>query len=320
LVALALLLAACGTAAPPAPVPFEPYIAVDSAAPGNLAAVAAGTRAAAVRLAFVTGDGCAPVWGDGGPADLPALRREVAAVRARGVRVTVAFGGDGAAELASTCTDVDRLEAAYGAVLDAYRPAAVDLDIEGDQLTDRAATARRIAALRLVSDRLAAAGRRLSLVWTLPVEAGSGLGPDAVALLRASRAADLPVTSVNVLAMDYGTGAPGVTSLGAAARDEAGRAERVVRRIWSLSAAAAHRRTAVTVMIGRNDTPGETFTLADAAALARFAAAYRLGGLSYWSAGRDRACPGGRSVVSAACSGVAQRPFQFAAALSGRRS
>lgn len=317
---LSIPLVGCGAGTEkPGPVPFEPYLAVNSAKPAELVGIAAATHAAAVRLAFVDGAGCAPVWGDGGPADRPALRRRVAALRARGVRVAVAFGGAGAAELAATCTDVDRLAAAYGAVLAGYRPDTIDLDVEGDELADRAANARRVAALRLVFRRQAAAGRRLSLDWTLPVDAGRGLGPDAVALLRASRAAGLPLTSVNVLAMDYGQGA-GVGSLGAAARAQAVLAARVVAQLWSLPAAAARRRVTVTVMIGHNDTPGETFTLADAAALARFAAAYRLGGLSYWSAGRDRACPDGATAVSSACSGVAQRPYQFAAALSGHRN
>jgi hypothetical protein len=310
-----LALAGCGAGGgKPAPVPFEPYLEVNSAAPENLVEIAAETRAAAVRLAFVVGDGCAPAWSTGGPADLPALRARVAALRARGVRVTLAFGGDGAAELATTCPDVNRLAAAYRAVLAAYRPDAIDLDVEGDQLADRTATARRIAALRAVY-RGPGASRRPALSWTLPVEAGSGPDADAVALLRASRAAGLPAATVNVLAMDYGGG---VSGMGGEARAEAAAAARVVAKVWSLAAAPARRRVAVTVMIGRNDTPVETFTLADAAALARFAAGYRLAWLSYWSADRDRGCPGGAATVSAACSGVPQRPYQYAQELSGQ--
>jgi chitinase len=49
----------------------------------------------------------------------------------------------------------------------------------------------------------------------------------------------------------------------------------------------------LTPMIGGNDTQGETFTLADADAVASFALSKGLAGVHYWSYDRDVDCPPG---------------------------
>ena len=58
----------------------------------------------------------------------------------------------------------------------------------------------------------------------------------------------------------------------------------------------------LTPMIGGNDVQGETFTLADAATVARFALAQGLAGVHYWSYDRDVDCPPG--AASATCNSV----------------
>ena len=46
----------------------------------------------------------------------------------------------------------------------------------------------------------------------------------------------------------------------------------------------------LTPMIGSNDSPGNTFTLADAATVAAYAKSKGLGGIHFWSLDRDRDC------------------------------
>jgi chitinase len=86
-------------------------------------------------------------------------------------------------------------------------------------------------------------------------------------------------------------------------------------------------RIGVTPMIGRNDVPGEMFTLSDARALVGLAGRVRLGRVSMWSANRDSQCGvQAGSQVSNTCSGIRQRPLDFTwelgrldARLPGRR-
>jgi chitinase len=65
-------------------------------------------------------------------------------------------------------------------------------------------------------------------------------------------------------------------------------------------------------MIGRNDIPGEVFTLGDARALVGLANRVGLGRVSLWSANRDAQCGvQAGPQVSNTCSGVSQRPLAF---------
>ena len=69
----------------------------------------------------------------------------------------------------------------------------------------------------------------------------------------------------------------------------------------------------ITPMIGMNDSPGETFSLADAQTVLKFASAHSdVALLSFWSVGRDSgSCVG---TVSPTCSGVAQKDWEFSKA------
>ena len=121
------------------------------------------------------------------------------------------------------------------------------------------------------------------------------------------------------MAMDYGN---------AAAPQPAGRmgtyaiqaARSLHDQLRTLYAAGSTRRQpsdlwqmiGITLMIGRNDVPGEVFELSDADQLLSFASANRIGSLSMWSLNRDRSCEQSESAVSPLCSGVAQHPYEFA--------
>jgi hypothetical protein len=58
----------------------------------------------------------------------------------------------------------------------------------------------------------------------------------------------------------------------------------------------------LTPMIGGNDVAGESFTLADADAVANFAVAQKLAGVHHWSYDRDTDCPAG--AASPTCNSI----------------
>jgi hypothetical protein len=70
-------------------------------------------------------------------------------------------------------------------------------------------------------------------------------------------------------------------------------------------------------MIGVNDVSSETFTVADASALASWAKSNNLAWLSFWSATRDSQCSGGaQAFASPTCSSISQGAGAFGQAMS----
>lgn len=287
---------------------FAPYVDVTLTPPFDLASVAPDAGARSLTLAFVTAAGpCEPAWGGQTAIGAPAVAAPAPSLRAAGVALRVSFGGASGSELAQTCPSATRLAAAYAAVLDRYRAAAADFDLEGRALSDRAAMARRSAAIAELQARI---GHPLAVSLTLPVTS-QGLSAAALEAVRMMIADGVRLSLVNLLAMDYGA---------AQARGQMG-AEAV------LAARTAHRQLArlgrglsswsslgVTVMVGVNDSSGEVFTLSDARRVAGFAHSYGLGMTSIWSLARDNPCEGSSTVAVPTCSGVREPPYAFSRA------
>lgn len=295
------------------PVSFAPYVDTSVEPAFDLTGTAAKTGVKEYDLAFVTaasGGGCTPRW-----AGTTALRDDevaarIGALRARGGDVSVSFGGMTGTELAQACPSVSQLADAYGSVVDAYRLTAVDFDIEGDAVSAKAADTRRARAVA----RLQKEHPGLDVSFTLPVEV-SGLDQDAVALLANARENGVRIDKVNIMTMDYGSGWSGDMEHYAVASATA--AHRQLGSALGLHGAAAWRALSVTPMIGVNDVKSETFTPGDAGKLVDFARSKGLGGLSLWSANRDRACPGGdRGTADPTCSSVDQQPLAFTRAFA----
>lgn len=278
-----------------------------------------------VYLGFVvssTSDPCTPTWGtyytlDQAERSLD-LDARTAQLRAQGGSAAISFGGQQNSDLALGCTDPGRLRDAYLAPIERYRASAIDLDVEGESLADRAANARRAEAIAAVQRRLAAERRPLRVWMTLPVSS-RGLTAEGLAAVRAMLAAGVKLAGVNAMAMDFGPGE-------GAAHDMAGTIEAAleathgqVRSLWRAAglpsgAAAAWGHLGVTPMIGVNDTPHERFTVADARRLAAFVNRTGIPRVSIWSLNRDTPCGGAFArlgVRSNTCSGVAQGPLEF---------
>ncbi|MGX1270168.1 glycoside hydrolase family 18 protein [Streptomyces phaeoluteigriseus] len=292
---------------------FAPYVDTSLYPAFDLLAAATATGVKDYNLAFVTdGGGCTPKWG--GVTDLAGdgVAAQIGALRARGGDVRVSFGGAAGSELGTTCASADALAAAYGKVVDAYRLTKVDFDVEGGALPNTAANTRRARAIATLQRQHPG----LDVSFTLPVMP-EGLTQDGVNLLADAKANGVRITTVNIMAMDYGPAYSG--DMGTYAEQAATATQAQVKSVLGLSDTAAWKTVAVTPMIGVNDVASEIFTVQDATQLAAFAEARGLGWLSMWSATRDKQCPSPKNTADATCSSVTQAPNAFTKAFATGR-
>ncbi|WP_405520302.1 cellulose binding domain-containing protein [Streptomyces canus] len=299
------------TASPSVSTGFAPYVDTSLYPAFDLLASAASTGVKNYNLAFVTdGGGCTPKWG--GVTDLAsdAVAQQIGALRAKGGDVRVSFGGASGSELATTCSSADALAAAYGKAVDAYGLTKVDFDVEGGALPNTAANTRRAQAIA----KLQSGHPGLDVSYTLPVMP-EGLTQDGVDLLANAKSNGVKIDTVNIMAMDYGPAYSG--DMGTYAEQAATATQAQVKGVLGLSDSAAWNAVAVTPMIGVNDVASEIFKVDDASQLVTFAKAKGLGGLSMWSATRDKQCPGGaKPSADATCSSIVQDPFAFSKAFA----
>lgn len=278
-----------------------------------------------VVLSFVVADEadpCQPSWGtfyslDEASAALD-LDRRIARTNQQGGEVVVSFGGQLNDELASSCTDPKSLAEAYRSVIDRYDLSTIDIDIEGDDLSNGEAGERRAAVLADLQESRAQAGTPLAIWVTLPV-APTGLtseGTDAVAQLLE---AGVDIAGVNVMTMDYGTSRDSETSMSETAIAALRGTHSQLRTLYrqqeiELGSKAIWNKMGATPMIGQNDVASEVFTLADAKTLNTFAKEQSLGRMSMWSLNRDATCGSNYpdvKRVSTSCSGIDQGSTKF---------
>ncbi|AKN69622.1 sugar hydrolase [Streptomyces sp. PBH53] len=290
---------------------FAPYVDTSLYPAFDLLGAADATGVKDYHLAFLTdGGGCTPKWG--GVTDLTgdAVAAQIGALRAKGGDVRVSFGGASGSELATTCSSADALAAAYGKAIDAYQLTKVDFDVEGGALPNTAANTRRAQAIA----KLQARHPDLDVSFTLPVMP-EGLTQDGVNLLANAKANGVKIDTVNIMAMDYGPAYSG--DMGTYAEQAATATQAQVKSVLGLSDAAAWKAVAVTPMIGVNDVSSEVFKVDDATQLVNFAKSKGLGGLSMWSATRDKECAGGtKPTADATCSSITQEKFAFSKAFA----
>jgi chitinase len=308
---------------------FAPYVDI-TATPQYAFEGTAGSAPTSAVLSFVVSSpdaACEPSWGGAYPlaaaADGLDLDRRVARLRQLGGEVTISFGGAANSELSIGCTDQAQLTSAYQSIVDRYSVTSIDLDIEGPAASDPAVSKRRAEAIAALATAQAAAGEPLQIWLTLPVGA-AGLTDEGQAVLSAMLTAKVEVTGVNGMTMDYGVPLPAGTTMADQGELALTALQEQIKSAFAaagtpLSDGQAWQRTGATPMIGQNDISGEVFGLDDAHQLVAFAELHQLARVSMWSANRDQDCGPNYpnlTVVSDACSGVAQLPGEFAAILS----
>ncbi|MET9497697.1 cellulose binding domain-containing protein [Streptomyces sp. NPDC006552] len=285
---------------------FAPYVDTSLYPKFDLVAGAKATGVKEYNLAFITSGGdCAPKWG--GVSDLGSdqVAAQIGDLRAADGDVRVSFGGASGTELALACSSAGDLAAAYQKVIDAYKLTKVDFDIEGGALPDTAANTERAQAIATLQKK----NPGLDVSFTLPVMP-EGLTSDGVNFLKNAKANGVATDLVNIMAMDYGASYSG--DMGSYAEQAATATQAQLKTALGLSDAAAWKAVAITPMIGVNDVSTEVFKVDDATQLVSFAKAKGLGGLSMWSATRDRQCPGGAAnSAQPTCSSVEQSANAF---------
>jgi hypothetical protein len=279
-----------------------PYI--DTTLGFDMVRMAALTGVRNYTLAFlVSGGGCSAVWGDQARFPLGYYNEQISALRSMGGDVIPSFGGYNGIELAQACGSADALQNAYQQVIDAYQLTWIDFDIEdgpSGAIRDGAANARRNAALV----GLQAANPNLKITMTLPV-ATTGLTAAGQTLLRDAKCAGVSLSSIAILAMNYGGTQADMGGVTVTASNA------TLSQLATLGLSSV--KLGITVMAGVNDVAGEVFSLADTDTLVTYAKGNsNVGLLSMWSANRDNGgCPS-VSTAQSICSGIAQTEFAFA--------
>jgi chitinase len=298
-----------GARAPDGPLPtvrVAPYVDLTTPPLPDLGEIADASGQRDVVLAFVlAGASCAPTWGGTTPIDDPAVRRTVAALRARGGTTTVSSGGAVGTYLETRCPDARSLADAYGRALDAVGTDHLDVDVETD--TGRAVSVARIG------DALALLQRERGTKVTLTVQvqdSSTGMTATARDLVRAVSERGV-AARVNLMVMNFGaSGSWSGAMLGAAAAST-----RTLQAMWpGTDPADVAARVGVTLMLGRNDTDATT-TVADAQAVVAGARRAGYGFVGAWSLLRDDGGCAGTADEQDDCSGIDQDRWAFTHAL-----
>ncbi len=248
-------------------------------------------------LAFIVSQGTCNATIDGDTAVTDAgWNSAINSLRAVGGDVIASFGGASGTEL-TTCSTVSAMQAQYKKVIDQFNLTRIDLDIEGGTLDDTGANDRRNTALANLQQQYAAAGRTLSVDYTLPVNP-TGLESNSISLLQNAKSHNLNVNLVNIMTMDYGP----AMDMGQAAISAANALHTQLGQIWTgKTSAQLWAMEGNCPMIGVNDTSAEVFTIQDAQEVESFAASNGIQELTFWSLGRD----------NQGQSGTAQSNYQF---------
>ncbi|HEY3483114.1 MAG TPA: ricin-type beta-trefoil lectin domain protein [Streptomyces sp.] len=267
------------------------------------------TGAKYFTLAFVIdGGGCNATFnGDTSITDA-SWTSAINSLRAGGGDVIASFGGASGTEIGISCSSVDALKTQYKRVIDGRHLTRLDFDIEGAPLDNTAANDRRNTALAQLQQEYAAAGKKLDVQYTLPVNP-TGLEADSLSLLNNAKSHGLNVTLVNIMTMDYGPS----MDMGQAAISAAQALHSQLGQIWTTKTSAQlYAMEGNTPMIGVNDSSNEVFSTGNAQSLETFAKNNGIQELSYWALGRDKACASNGGSAQSGCSGTSQSPFQFA--------
>ncbi|RAX47877.1 glycosyl hydrolase family 18 [Arthrobacter sp. AQ5-05] len=283
-----------------------------------------------VVLGFAVADpknSCANSWGGyysmDGANETFDLDRKVARVREQGGEIVISSGGLNNDELATACTDEQKIIAGYESFLERYDSTTLDLDVEGNDLEDSAASLRRGSAVAALQNRATEKGKPLEVWVTLPVDT-RGLTESGLGEVKRLLESGVDLAGVNLMTMNFGSTRATGQSMSAAAEQGAGSAHRQLKALYEqqgrqLGDQTLWAKIGLTPMIGQNDLLGEVFTLDDAGALKAFAVANGIGRISMWSANRDMDCgPNFPDLqrVSNNCSGTAQEDGAFARTLS----
>jgi hypothetical protein len=284
----------------------------------DLAALSQQSGSRYLSLAFLqtaASGSCTAYWdGDTAKPVAPAsYGSDIAAIQARGGNVIPSFGGFTAdttnTEIADSCTSVPAIAKVYEDLITTYNVPRIDMDIEGDSVTNTAGINRRNEAIATVEAWAAAHHRQIQFSYTLPTFP-TGLTATGLAVLQNAVADGAKISTVNLLTFDYfiGTQQDMVADTESAA---AGLFSQLHALYPKVPARQLWHTIGVTEMPGIDDFgPDETFSTADAVTILHWAQQHGLGLVSFWALQRDNGgCVGTQGAGT--CSGVSQPAWYF---------
>ncbi|MFF2523344.1 ricin-type beta-trefoil lectin domain protein [Streptomyces liangshanensis] len=290
-----------GDTPPPAPgaMAVAPYLYNGWGNTPNPVTVMNATGVKWFTLAFVLSNGyCNPQWDGGRPLTGGVDQQTVNTVRAAGGDIIPSFGGYSGNKLESSCSSAGELAAAYQKVINAYSLKAIDIDLEAAAYDNPTVQQRTIDALKTVK----ANNPGIKVYITI----GTGInGPDT-GLINRGAAAGLTVDSWTIMPFDFGGAGQNMGTLTLRAAEGL---KTAVKNAYGYSDDTTYRRIGISSMNGITDV-NETVTVADFRTILAYAQQHHLARLTFWSANRDRPCPGAYPNDDT-CSGVSQQAWDF---------
>ena len=303
---------------------FAPYMQMYAGDTVQEVATASGARHLTLAFLETNGtDSCDLGWnGATGFGDIASLQLivDTAALRRAGGDVIPSFGGYSAdntgREIGDSCADPEAIADGYASIVTMLGATRLDMDVEVESLERPDGIDRRNKALRILQDRLAAAGRAVQIQYTLPTSP-KGLDASGLAVLRNAVTNGTRVDIVNIMTFDYYDGS--TTDMAAAAISAAEGLHAQLAKLYpSRTAAQLWAMVGITLMPGIDDYPEKTelTTLDHARKVLAFARAHGIASLSMWALQRDHGtCPG--EAGNDDCSGIEQADWAFTKLLSG---
>jgi len=300
---------------------YAPYFESWDSSQGSLAQVSQESGAKYVTLAFLQTDqpgSCTAYWNGDTATPISATTAgsfgaDIAAIQRAGGQVIPSFGGYTAdttgTELADSCTSVDAIAQVYESLVETYHITRIDLDVEGDSVTNTPGIERRNEAIAQTEAWGRAHHQLIQFSYTLPTFP-TGMPAAELGVLQNAVAEHAQISVVNILTFDYYIGTS--QDMLADAESAATAAEAQLATLYpGTPARALWARLGFTQMPGIDDFGAdETFSTAQAPALEQWAAAHGLGELSIWALQRDNgSCPGTKGAGD--CSGVTQPTWYF---------
>ena len=250
-------------------------------------------------LAFVLSNGtCNPQWDGGRPLTGGVDQTTINKIRAAGGDVVPSFGGYSGNKLESSCTSAGALAGAYQRVISAYGLKAIDIDIEADAYSNGTVQQRTIDALKTIK------ANNPGIVVYITMGTGQS-GPDT-SLISKGAASGLTVDSWTIMPFDFGGAGRNMGTLTTQATEGL---KNAVKNAYGYTDDQAYRHIGISSMNGITDN-NETVTVADFRTILAYAQTHHLARLTFWSANRDRPCPGAYPNDDT-CSGVSQSAWDF---------
>ncbi|MFC3454102.1 cellulose binding domain-containing protein [Amycolatopsis speibonae] len=284
-----------------------PYLYMGWGSPPNPQTVMNATGIKWFTLAFVlASNGCNPAWDGSRPLQGGVDANAIAQIKAAGGQIVPSFGGWSGNKLGPNCSTPELLAGAYQKVIDAYGLKAIDIDIENtDEFENATVQDRVLNALKIVKAKNAGIQTILTFGTTT-----SGPNSWGNRLIDQSKALNAGVDVYTIMPFDFGGGADMYGNTIKAAnglRDK-------LKSTFGWDDATAYSHLGISGMNGLSDQ--QELTSLDAwTKITNWSKTNKIARLAFWSANRDRPCPGGG--VAENCSGIAQNDWDFTRITAG---